>query len=80
MEKRPDRPCLSPMPPCIIHRFLHRLSCWYAHADKFELTTWRVFFVFFFQGSKPGRALDILLVTGILTMKYTKSTAFLIIS
>lgn len=40
-----------------------------------------IIFSFNVQGSKPGRALDILPVTGILTMKCTKkSTAYLIIS
>lgn len=79
MEKRPDSPCLPPLPSCIIHRFIHGPSCWDAHVGEFELYG-DVFFSSNFQGGKPGRALDILPVTGILTMKHIKTTARLIIS
>lgn len=55
-------------------------SRWDVYADEFELYGVLLVFSFNFQDSKPGRALDILPVTGILTIKHTKTTACLIIS
>jgi hypothetical protein len=55
----------------------HRLSHWGAHVGILELyaVLWWFFVSFNFQSNKPGKALDILPVTGILTAQHTKPIA-----